>query len=216
MSETIQNLNLDDIDSSLIEETIEISADANPLAAPAPVDDGVHRVKLAVVENSWEGKETRPNKTTGNSQAYISCKVTGTVIAEGTKNNNKRLFENLNTLVFDGKSVMGYILLQVWGGKDNAQARHKLEQLKNYVDLAKEFKKILSSEPIVKVSTKWVARYNAGDKDDPDYKTALSGQKNFPMLKPGSPEAGFNHIVQVKNHGEASAQAVIQDYFPDK
>jgi hypothetical protein len=208
-------VDLDTLDSSLVEEKVELNPDANPMEAPPPVDDGVHRVKLVLDPASWTHSETKANKS-GEKRSYLSCQFYGVVIAEGTKNNNKRLFGRVNTLVFDGKSEMAYILLQVYGGKDNAEARAKIAALDNYVKLAQAFKQALAGEPIVKVSTKWVARYNAGTKDEPDYKTALSGQANFPAVDPKDPSKGKRHIINVPKVGEVAAQAQIQDYFPDK
>lgn len=203
-------IDLDSLDSSLVQENIVLNPDVNPMEAPPPVDDGVHRVKLTGAQD-WKPGDTKPNKN-GDTQPYLSTQFSGVVIAEGTKNNNKRVFGRVNTLAFDGKSEMAYILLQVYGGKDNEDARAKIAGLKTFVDLAKAFRNAIAGEPIIKVSTKWQARYNAGTKEAPDYKTAYSGQKMFPSDGNG----GNKHIVSVKGAGDVAAQAVIQDYFPDK
>lgn len=202
-------VDLDSIDSSLIEENIQLNPDVNPMEAPPPVDDGTWRVKL-VGADDWVNKDTKPNSRTGESTSYLATQFSGIVIAEGTKNNNKRVFGRVNTLSFDGKSEMGYILLQIWGGKESPEARAKYEAIKNYVELAKAFQKAIAGEPIIRVSTKWVARYNAGTKDAPDYKVALSGQSNFPTDGKG----GRLHVFNVKGFGDCGAQAQIQDYFP--
>jgi hypothetical protein len=201
-------VDLDNIDSSLVEENITLNPDANPMEAPPPVDDGTWRVKLTGADD-WTNKDTKPNKS-GESTSYLATQFSGVVIAEGTTNNNKRVFGRVNTLVFDGKSEMGYILLQIYGGKANPEARAKVEALKNYVDLAKAFRAAIAGEPIIRVSTKWTARYNAGTKEAPDYKTALSGQKQFPSNGAG----GHIPVVVVKGIGEVRAGAEIQDYFP--
>jgi hypothetical protein len=204
-----QSVNLDDIATSLIEENIELNPDANPMEAPPPVDDGTWRVKL-IGATDWTQKDTKPNAKTGNSTTYLSTQFSGVVIAEGTTNNNKRVFGRVNTLVFEGKSEMGYILLQVYGGKQDPEARRKVEALKNYGELAKAFRDALAGEPIIRVSTKWVAQYNAGTKESPKYQTAKSGQKNFPSDGKG----GNLHVINVPNVGEIAARAEIQDYFP--
>jgi hypothetical protein len=201
-------VDLDSIDSSLVEESIVLNPDANPMEAPPPVDDGTWRIKLTGADD-WTNKDTKPNKN-GESTSYLATQFSGIVIAEGTKNNNKRVFGRVNTLVFDGKSEMAYILLQIYGGKASAEARAKVEALKNYVDLAKAFRAAVAGEPIIRVSTKWVARYNAGTKEAPDYKVALSGQSNFPSDNAG----GRVPVVQVRGVGDVRAQAEIQDYFP--
>lgn len=204
------SVDLDQIDSSLIAENITLNPDVNPMEAPPPVDDGTHRVKL-VGATDWVNKDTKPNKQ-GNSTSYLSTKFSAIVIAEGTKNNNKRVFKNwVSTLVFDGKNEMGYILLQIFGGKNNPEARQKVAALTNYVDLAKAFRTALAAEPIIRVSTKWVASYNAGTKEEPDYKTAKTGQKTFPSNGAG----GHIPVVEVKGVGEVRAVAEIQDYFPE-
>lgn len=202
-------VDLDTLDSSLVEETVSINPDANPMEAPPPVDDGTWRVKLTGADD-WTFKDTKVNKN-GESTSYLATQFSGIVIAEGTKNNNKRVFGRVNTLVFDGKSEMAYILLQILGGSKNEAARAKVAGLTKYTELAKAFKAAISAEPIIKVSTKWVARYNAGTKDAPDYKTALSGQNAFPSDGKG----GRIHVIPVKGFGEAAAQAQIQDYFPE-
>lgn len=213
MADEAQNVavkvDLDTIDSSLVEEVVSYDTEVNPMEAPPPVDDGTHRVKLTGADD-WTNKDTKPNKS-GESTSYLATQFSGVVLAEGTKNNNKRVFGRVNTLSFDGKSEMAYILLQILGGKTNADAVSKVQALKNYVDLAKAFRNAIASEPIIRVSTKWVARYNAGTKEAPDYKTALSGQSNFPSDGKG----GKLHVVNVKGSGDCAAQAVIQDYFPE-
>lgn len=201
-------VDLDNIDSSLVEESITLNPDANPMEAAPPVDDGTWRVKLTGADD-WTNKDTKPNKS-GESTSYLATQFSGIVIAEGTPNNNKRVFGRVNTLVFDGKSEMAYILLQIYGGKANPEARAKVEALKNYVDLAKAFRNAVAGEPIIRVATKWVARYNAGTKEAPDYKVAQSGQKTFPSNGAG----GHVPVVTVKGFGEVRAQAEIQDYFP--
>ena len=207
--EQMTKIDLDAIDSSLVEEKVDLNPDANPMEAPPPVDDGTHRVKL-VGADDWTPGETKPNKN-GETRAYLKTKFSGVVVAEGTPNNNKRVFVNVNTLSFDGKSEMAYILLQIYGGKESPEARAKIEAIKNYVELAKAFRAAIAAEPIIRVRTKWTARYNAGTKEAPDYKTYLSGQTNFPSDGKG----GRIHVVAVKGAGDVAAQAEIQDYFPD-
>lgn len=211
MSEETQQavkVDLDNIDSSLVEESISLNPDANPMEAIPPVDDGTWRVKLTGADD-WTNKDTKPNKS-GESTSYLATQFSGIVIAEGTPNNNKRVFGRVNTLVFDGKSEMAYILLQIYGGKTNPEARAKVEALKNYVDLAKAFRAAIAGEPIIRVATKWTARYNAGTKEAPEYKTALSGQKQFPTDGKG----GHIPVVVVGKFGEVRAGAEIQEYFP--
>ena len=205
-------IDLDSLDAGLVQEVVNINPDVNPLEAPPPVDDGTHRVKLLLDTQSWEHKETKENKN-GESRSYLTCRLSGQVIAEGTKNNNKRVFPRaVNTLVFDGKSVMGFILLQVWGGAKNPEARAKVAELNNYVKLAQAFKGALASEPIIRVKTGWLAQYNDGTKEEPKYKTVLSGQRNFPSDGNG----GYRHVIQHKQSGqELSAHAQVLDYFPD-
>jgi hypothetical protein len=207
----MEAIDLDILDSSLIQEEVQINVDANPMEQPPPVDDGVHRVKLFGDPKKWFPAETKENKN-GEKTSYLKTSFYGVVIAEGTKNNNKRVFKNwISTLVFDGKSEMAYVLLQIYGGKGNPEARAKVEKLKNFADLAKAFRDALAGEPVIKVSTKWFARYNAGTKEKPDYKTAKSGQTNFPSDGAG----GRRHIINVPNIGDLAAMAEIQDYFPD-
>jgi len=203
----VQTIDLDTLDAGLVQEHVEINPEANPMAAPPPPDDGIYRVKL-IAGDSWDHKETKKNKA-GESRAYLATQFSAQILADGTQNNNKRVFGRVNTLTFDGKNEMAYILIQVYGGTPEAKAR--VTQLDNYVKLAQAFKAALAGEPVIRLSTKWVARYNAGTKEEPDYKTAKSGQKNFPQLANGT----FNHIIDVPKFGEVAAQAVIQDYFPD-
>lgn len=205
-----QAVDLDSLNGGLLEESITISADVNPMAGPAPVPDGVHRVKL-VGATEWFQNETKPNKNSGESTTYLKTQFSAIVVSDDPKLNNKRVFGRVNTLTFDGKNEMAYIMLQILGGKTNPDARAYVEGLKDIKDLATAFRSALAAEPIIKLQTKWVAQYNAGTKEDPDYKTYLSGMANFP----NDPAGGKSHVVQVKGVGEVTAQAVIQDYFPD-
>ena len=99
---------LDALDANLVEEVVDIDTDVNPLAAPPPIDDGVHRFKWSIKPGSIESKETKENKKTGESKAYVSFQLVGQCIEEGTPNHNKQVYPRLNTLVFDGKSELAY------------------------------------------------------------------------------------------------------------
>ena len=203
-----QQVDLDTVDASLVEESITISADANPLEAPAPIGDGVHRVKL-VGATEWFQSETKPK---GNNEptTFFKTQFNGIVVSDDPKENNKRVFGRVNTLTFDGKNEMAYIMLQILGGKDNAEARAYVEGLTNIRDLATAFKQAIAGEPIIKLSTKWVAQYKTEEGGKEVYKTYLSGQANFPKVN-GVPQ----HVVNAPRIGEVVAQAQIQDYFPD-
>ncbi len=216
-SETVvqaRKVSLDELDASLVQEKIELNPDANPMEGPPPVVDGIHRIKLVLDTNSWEQKTTKPGKN-GQTRAYLTCKGYGVIQAEGTPDNNKRLFFQVNTLVFDGKSEMAYILLQALGGKNNSSAANTVKALENYVELAKAFQQVLAGEPIIRAESEWTARYNAGDKDNQDWKTAKSGMKNFPLNDPKDPSKGHSPKIDIKGVGEVSAIAQIVDYFPD-
>lgn len=206
-----KKVNLDDLDASLVEETVEIDPNANPMEAPPPVSDGKHRFKIVVDNNSWEHKETKANKQ-GNKTAFLSVKFYLVCVDEGTPDFNKRVFPEyggINTLVFDGKSVMGYIITCLKGG--DAQAKAEVAELNNYVKLAQAFRDITAGEPILQASTQWVAQVNKGTQEDPDYQVVKRGQKTFPPDGKG----GYRHIIQTQN-GESVARATVQDYFPDK
>lgn len=214
MSTTDFKVDLDSIDGSLIAESIEINVEANPLEAPPPVQDGVARYKLLLQDDSWEQRETKENKQ-GNKTTFLMVKFSGQNIMEGTQDNNKRVFNIVNTLVFDGKSEMAYILIKALG--DTAEAKQFVGGLKNYVELAKAFKDVLKGEPIIRIETKWVAQRKVeveGQKTK--YEPVLSGQRNFPPVDPKDLSKGYRHvIVDPKTKTEVAAQAVIQDYFAD-
>jgi hypothetical protein len=215
MSETTatvapEKVDLDSIDNSMVEDKIEINPDVNPMEAPPPVADGIHRVKLTGAAD-WEQCETKPNRTSGESRGYFKTQFRGQVVSDDPKTNNKLVFGRENTLTFDGKNTMAYIMLQILGGNKVESAREFIKTLDTPLKLAKAFKEALAGEPIVKLSTKWIARYNAGTKEEPEYKTALSGMANFPK----NPDGTYRHVFNLKGVGEVAAQAVIQDYFPD-
>jgi hypothetical protein len=214
MAENDFKIDLDAQDFSALPEEININTDINPLEAPPPVDDGVHRVKLILDNNSFEQRETKENKQ-GNKTTFIMVKFSGQVLAEGTRNNNKRVFNLVNTLVFDGKSEMGYIIRKALG--DTPEAKASVEGIKNYGQLATAFRDTLAAEPIIRVETKWVAQRKVSEEGKKDkYETVLSGQKNFPLIDPKDPGKGHRHvIVDPKTKTEIAAQAVIQDYFAD-
>lgn len=214
MSATDFKVDLDSIDSSLISETIEINPDANPLEAPPPVVDGVARYRLILQDDSWEQRETKENKQ-GNKTTFLMVKFSGQNVMEGTQDNNKRVFNIVNTLVFDGKSEMAYILLKALG--DTAEAKAYVAGLKNYVDLARAFKDVLKGEPIIRIETKWVAQRKVEEEGKKTkYETVKSGMRSFPPIDPKDPSKGYKHIiVDPKTQTEIAAQAVIQDYFAD-
>ncbi len=209
MADNTQKFDLDTLDASLVEEIIEINGEANAMEGPAPVDDGVHRVKLLPLESSEvEVKETNPKKG-GTPTPYIGFRFSGSVIDEGGPNNNKRIFGRVNTLVFDGKSEMAQYIKVAKGGGPDAVAY--VSTLNNYVKLAQAFKEVLASEPIIKVKTRWVA---ARKEEDGSYKTVLSGQKKFPQRADGK---GYQStIFDQKSQAEINAQVEIVDIFPDK
>lgn len=212
-----QKVDLDSLDANLVEETIDINPEANPMEEPPPVEDGTWRAKVLVVDDSWEHKETKENKS-GNKTAYLTCKASLAIIDEGGRNNNKRVFiPFLSTLVFDGKCEMAYLLIQMLGG--GQEAKQEVSQIKNYVNLAKRFKEVAAGEPTVKVATKWVAQYQDGVDEKTGknkYRVAVSGMKNFPPV-PGSTPPAYRHIFNHKQSGqEVKARSEIQDYFPDK
>ncbi len=209
MADTPQKFDLDQLDETLVEEVIEINGEANAMEGPAPVDDGVHRVKLLPIESSEvEVKTTNPKKG-GTPTEYIGFRFSGSVIDEGGPNNNKRIFGRVNTLVFDGKSEMAQYIKVARGGGPDAVAF--VSGLNNYVKLAKAFKETLAAEPIIKVKTRWVA---SRKEDDGSYKTVLSGQKKFPPRKDGK---GFENVIfDQKSGAEINAQVEIVDIYPDK
>lgn len=204
----VQELDLDALDVSALEEDVEINPEANPMDAPAPPDDGTHRVKLLpLASGQVKVKETRGEKKT----PFIPMKFSGVILAEGTRNNNKRIFGNVTTLVFDGKSEMAYIILKAKGA--TAEAKKYVAGLTNFGKLAQAFKSTLAAEPIIKVKTRWVAQRKITDANgDTKYENVLSGQKNFPK----NPDGTYRHVVFDKvTQSEVTAQAQIEDYFVD-
>lgn len=201
----VNEIDLDALDDSAIEEEVSIDPNADPMAKPAPVDDGWHRVKLTALDSSQvEVKETKGN----SPRPYIGFKFNGKVLAEGTPNNNKRVFGNVTTLVFDGKSEMARII-QVSRG-NTPEAKAYVSTLNNFGKLAKAFRAELAGEPIIKVKTRWVAQRKL---ENGNYENVKSVQATFPRKKDG---LGYDHVIfDTKTQSEVSAQAVIQDYGPD-
>lgn len=206
-------VDLDSLDASTLAETVEINPDINPLAAPAPADDGKYRVKLLAADSGWTSKTTNNATKT----PFLMTKFSAQILAEGTKNNNKRAFSQVNTLVFDGKSEMAYILRMVYG--DTPEARAAVSKLNNYISLAQAFKQALAAEPTIQIKGRWEAQRVETDKDgNKTYSTVRTGQRNFPPILDGDgkPTGEFNHVLfDEKTQSEVSAQFVIKDYFPD-
>lgn len=209
-------IDLDALDASTVEEVVEINPDVNPMEGPAPVDDGKHRVKILAGDAGWTSKSTNPLKD-GTRKPYLATRFSFQVIEEGTKNNNKRVFHQLNTLAFDGKSEMAYVLRMIYG--DTPEARAEVAKLNNYVLLAQAFKNALAAEPTIQIRTKWVAQRVEEDKDgNKKYSVVKSGQKNFPAINSGDgkPTGEYQHVIlDAKTDTEVSAQATVVEYFPD-
>lgn len=202
--------NLDEYDESLVQEVVEINPDSNPMEGPAPVDDGIHRFKLFINPESFE-KSSYTTKQ-GQTVDFIKCQFYGVCQDEGGKNNNKRIFGRENTITFDGKNKMAYILGKLYEHDPNGKAY--IRGLDNYVKLAKAFKQALLAEPIIKVKTEWQATYKdpkTAEGTKAKYLTAKSGQKNFPQNGDGT----YRATVEVPGVGEVKAQAVALDYFSD-
>lgn len=211
MSENnVQTFDLDAIDEFMVQEVVDINPDVNPNDAPPPPDDNTWRVKLLPLE----GSQVEVRYTQNESETpFIPFQYSGVIIAEGNKNNNRRLFGRDNTLVFDGKSNLAHIIKVARG--DDAAARAFVKGLDNYVKLAKAFKDTLAAEPIIKIRTQWQAqrKIEGGGKNGKDkYEIVKSGQKNFPPDGFG----GYKHVIyDSKTSTEVSARAVMVDFLPD-
>jgi hypothetical protein len=215
-------LNASDLASLVSEEVEQIDPEMdNPLAKPAPVRDGTHLVKIIVDPKSWDLSTTNPKN--GKPKSYLKVNFQLQLVDENEGDDfNKRLFTNAkgfglgaNTLVFNGQNEMAYILLQILGGKDNPEATEYIDQI-NASDnpskaLADAFAEATASEPLLRVTTKWVARYNAGTDEEKDYRIAKSGMKSFPFNKD---KQTYNPTIEVPKFGEVTARAEVQDYLP--
>ncbi len=204
-------VDLDLLDESSIEETIEIDPDIDPLEEPNPVEDGIHRVKVLQAPSAAWSKKSWTDKKTGAEHDFLTVKFSLQVLDEGV-DLNKRIFpQALNTIVFDKKSPMAHLLIQILGGTQEAKD-HVKGLATNYVALGKAFKEALAGEPVVKVQTRWVARLKTGEKKKgfDTYRTVLSGMKSF-KKRPG----GTYDPVVVSRGDEARARAEVVAYFPD-
>ena len=204
--------NLDEYDESLVQETVEINPEANPMEGPPPISDGVHRFKLFIQPDSYE-KSSYHDKKSGKDVEFYKCQFYSVCQDEGGKDNNKRIFGRENTLTFDGKNKMAYILQKVHG--DSEEIKTFLRTNKNPLTLLKTFAAALQAEPIIKIKTEWQASYKdekeSEKKGKSVYRVAKSGQKNFPQNADGS----YRPVVSVNGVGEVKAQAVALDYFSD-
>lgn len=203
-------INLDDLDGSQLEETVEIDTEVNPLEQPAPVRDGRHRFRLELAQNAWEPKETKPKTEGGPKKAFLACKFTLTCLEEGP-DLGKKVYGRENTLVFNGGNRLAYIALQLLGGKDNPEAVAKVKAANNYIFLAQLFEEVTKGSPEIEVTTKWKAQVKETKNGVDTYRTVRTGMKSFPVLpnKPGI----HNHIIMVDNN-EVAAQAEAVDYHP--
>jgi hypothetical protein len=204
--------NLDEADDSLVQEVVDLNPESNPLEGPPPVNDGVHRFKLYFVDDTEKSSYT--NKQ-GQAVPFFKLQFYGVCIDEDGPDNNKRIFGRENTLIFNGKNTLAYIIDKIYG--DNAESHAYVKTLgdSSGLKLAKAFKQALAAEPIIKAKTEW----NASFKDEeasakagkPKYRVAKSGQKNFPK----NPDGSFRPVVNVEGVGEVKAQAKVLDYFAD-
>jgi len=206
MADSTLVVDLDSLDASLVQETVTIDPNADPFAAPPPPPDGIHRFKIKVIKDSWEQRKTKKD------QPFLMCRVQGNCVAEGEKFNNLAVFDNVNTIVFDGKSRIAGIV-KAAGGQVPAQT--------NYQELAKLLASTLAGEPIVKIRGRWIAQEKTGEqKNGKDvYKTFATGQRAFPPKKdadgnliPGEYSAV---VTGPKSGEEVKAQFEILEYLPD-
>ena len=103
------------------------------MEGPAPVDDGIHRFKLFIQPDSFE-KSAFTTKQ-GLTVDFIKCQFYAVCQDEGGKNNNKRIFGRVNTITFDGKNEMAYILTKLYA--HDPQGKAYVAGLNNYAKLAK-------------------------------------------------------------------------------
>lgn len=207
-------VDLDSLDASLFQEEVFIDPNVDPFASPPPPPDGTHRAKLKLLKDGdsyWQLKKIGKGKK-GEGTPFLAGRIQANVVAEGERHNNLAAFDNVNTLVFDGKSRIAGIVAAAGGQKLGGKVSPP--------DQAAALEKALAGEPIVKIRGRWTASEKLPDET---YSTFLRGMKAFPPRKIRDEEGNeqivpgeYNHVVTgPKTGADVTAQFEILEYLVD-
>lgn len=205
-------IDLDQLDVNLLTEDVTIDTDANPMDAPPPPPDKVWRVKVEVDAADFKVNTTNPKPgSQAVKQQYIAVTASATIVEDGPYSGRKFIIRE-NTLVFNNKNRMAYIILQALGGSQNPEAVAYVKTLNNFGKLALGFRDTFAAGRTMRLKSEWAAQYKVNEKGKDVYKTLKTGMKNFKPV-PGKP-GEFNHKLD-SPAGEVAARAEIRDYYPD-
>lgn len=179
-------------DLSLDTSEVEINPEADAFAYPPPPPEGRYRVKLKLADKGWEKGLTK-----GNVE-YLRANIEARIIAPGETWDDKPLFDNPSTQVFESSGTSRIVGILKALGMTGIPARGKI------VEYARFLQPYLEQEAEIDVQTQWEAYCKDCEK------TVAKGMKRFPMNGGGSHKGA---IECPQGHGELNAQSRISKYM---
>lgn len=174
----------------LVDEQVDVNADADAFAGPPPPDDGDHLVKLSLGRDKvQQGKDKQ-------GRVYYMVHVQAKVLNGPFE--NRVLFDRVSTMVMQGSGTSRMVgVLKALGEPVGNRV--------SIVDLTRQFVNRLAGEPEVTVTTQW--RGYCADCE----KNVLRGQKRFPQ----NGDHTHRHQIECSKDGSlVTAQADIVAYKP--
>ena len=194
-------------DLNLLEEMVEVDGAVNSeefFNPPLP-DDGVHKCLMRLGNNGiranrgWEGKGSARKRT---GAAFLDVHVQLKEVKENGEEGPTVGFDHLTSLVMQSVGTSRLHAAMDLAGFP-LPARASLGEIKQALEAA------IAQNPVIGVTTRWEAQVNDGTKEAQDWRTVLTGQKNFPQLANGKYDP---EVVDNKSGQKARAQAQVVKY----
>lgn len=190
---TTSELTLNDLDQMPDVEMEGFDPEADPFAAPPPPDDGKYLVRLRLQEGKLPKKGTDKN-----DRDFYSVSLEARIVKPGNAFDNRPLFDNVNTVLFNKTTKVAGILRLLGIEPSSSGARQVVQLAKALEGEGRE----------IGVKTRWTAQYKNPDGKYEDI--VKGGQRNFPMI-PGSDRHA--HVVESPDGQDVAAQAKIIAYL---
>jgi hypothetical protein len=207
--EKVKPIPVDLNDLSLVDEQVDVNAEADAFAGPPPPDDGDHRVKLSLGPRKVQTGKI--SKGADKGKPYYMVHVQGKV-QPGDKFEGRVTFDTVSTMVMQGTGTSRMVgVLKALG--ETVQSRVGI------LEITKLLAARLDGEPEVIQQTQWSA-YCADCKAEYDQTSGRRGKKNGIVLRgqsrfPQNGDGGHRHQVECPHCGSLlTAQAEVIAYKP--